>query len=189
MNGPVDGGGGGLPSCKTTPSEGEVTGVTVSPAALVIVIVFSGARTVEEVPAGVVTVTARGPVAALEAALRLTVTCLPVGSIVGGLLMLMPSGGATPTALAFWKLSPRIVSVVAGAPVCRKFGVIDRSTGSGALTRNCAESGLENGTAAAPARTCTARIACGALEAIVALKVTEPPSALATGALRVTPSG
>src|SRR6266581_9726519 len=102
--------------------------------------------------------------------------------------MLMPVGGVTATALAFWKLRPRIVSVTA-VPVFRKLGVIESKTGGGALTRNCAEIGLENGTEAVPARTRTARIVCGAFAAMVALAVTDLPSALTLGTPSVTPSG
>src|SRR5258706_6316911 len=123
--GPTETGGGGVPLCRTTPTDAAVTGVMVGPAVAVTVMVFPGVVADDDVPAGVVTVTARGPVAAFAAALRLTVICVPVGSTAGGLLMLMPSGGTTPTALAFWKLRPRTVSVTGGAPVCRKFGVTD----------------------------------------------------------------
>src|SRR5712691_1071225 len=156
--GPTTCGGGGVPSCSTTPSATDVTGVMVEPAALVIVIVVCGVKVSEEVPAGVVTVTARAPVAAFAVALTVTVICVPLASTVGGLLMLIPLGGDTPTALAFWKLSPRTVSITAGASVCRKFGVTDWSTARGALTRNCAATGLAKGTSAAPAFTLAPRI-------------------------------
>src|SRR5690349_20755394 len=63
-NGPTDTGGGGVALCSTPPSAGAAIGVIVGPAAVVSVSVFSGASVAEEVPAGVVTVTARGPVAA-----------------------------------------------------------------------------------------------------------------------------
>src|SRR6266699_3448205 len=187
LNGPKSRGGGGVPSCRMTPSTGEATGVTTAPTAAVTVIVFCAVKTSDEVPAGVVTVTARGPVAA--AALKVTVIGVPAGSTVGGLLMVIPLGGDTPTALAFWKFRPRIVSVTAGAPVCRKVGEIESKTAGGAITRNCAEIALENGTEAVPASTRTARIVCGAFAAMVALTVTDLPSALTAGVPSVTPSG
>src|SRR5712691_3172696 len=65
--------GGGASLCNRTPSRGEFTGDTRGPAALVMVMVFSAVNALDEVPAGVVTVTARGPVAASAAALSVTV--------------------------------------------------------------------------------------------------------------------
>src|SRR5712691_4107173 len=74
LTGPTICGGGGVLYCTTTPSTGDATGFTESMTVGVIVIVLAAVKASDEVPPGVVTVTARGPVAALAAALSVTVS-------------------------------------------------------------------------------------------------------------------
>src|SRR2546426_2522498 len=182
----VDGGGGGCNSF-TTPSSGEVTGVKVVPALVESVSVFASVSVEDVSPAGVTTTTARGPGPAPAAALMLTVTTVPSALTEGGELTVIPSGGTIFTCDAFWKLTPRTVSVVSGAPICRMIGLIESILACGGVTRKSAAAGSLNGITVVLASTWTVRSVCGASDASVTGTVNERPSAAIVGAPTVTP--
>src|SRR5438132_746778 len=182
----VDVGGAGGVSF-TTPSSGDTTGVNVVPALVESVSVFASVSVEDVSPAGVTTTTARGPGAVPTAALMFTFSVVPSVLTEGGELTVIPSGGTIFTCKAFWKLTPRTVSVVSGAPICRTIGLIESIRGCCAVTRKIAAAGSLKAIETVPASTRTVRSVWGASVASVTGTVSERPSAVIVGVPTVMP--